>query len=158
MVLKLGHFVIKEQKYLEVLNVVQQKDGEVQLDWRVKNGEYYKESRMKGTSYIHKKRRKANWIGQILGRNCLLEQVIEGKVEGTRWLRRRKQLLSNLREKRWHWNWKEEALNGTAEWQRLWTSCTTDCRPMFCNWPARLSDLCKPRRKSLVNCMTVFIP
>ena len=32
MVLKLGHFVIKEQKYLEVLNVVQQKDGEVQLD------------------------------------------------------------------------------------------------------------------------------
>jgi len=22
---------------------------------------------------------KANWIGQILGRNCLLQQVIEGK-------------------------------------------------------------------------------
>ena len=28
-------------------------------------------------------RRKANWIGHILRRNCLLEHVIEGKVEGS---------------------------------------------------------------------------
>jgi hypothetical protein len=29
---------------------------------------------------LHKKRkRKANWIGHILRRNCLLKQVIEGK-------------------------------------------------------------------------------
>jgi hypothetical protein len=28
------------------------------------------------------KRRKANWIGHILRRNCLLEHVIEGKLEG----------------------------------------------------------------------------
>jgi hypothetical protein len=27
-------------------------------------------------------RRKANWNGHILRRNCLLKQVIEGKVEG----------------------------------------------------------------------------
>jgi len=27
-------------------------------------------------------RRKANWIGHILSRNCLLKQVIEGEVEG----------------------------------------------------------------------------
>jgi hypothetical protein len=27
-------------------------------------------------------RMKANWIGHILRRNCLLKQVIEGKVEG----------------------------------------------------------------------------
>jgi uncharacterized membrane protein len=27
------------------------------------------------------KRRKANWIGQILGRNCLLKHVIEEKTE-----------------------------------------------------------------------------
>jgi hypothetical protein len=27
-------------------------------------------------------KRKANWIGQILCRNCLLEQAIEGKVKG----------------------------------------------------------------------------
>jgi hypothetical protein len=27
-------------------------------------------------------RRKANWIGHILRRNCLLKHVIEGKLEG----------------------------------------------------------------------------
>jgi hypothetical protein len=27
------------------------------------------------------KRRRANWIGQILRRNCLLKHVIEGKIE-----------------------------------------------------------------------------
>jgi hypothetical protein len=27
-------------------------------------------------------RRKANWIGHILGRNCLLKHVTEGKIEG----------------------------------------------------------------------------
>ena len=26
-------------------------------------------------------RKKANWVGQILRRNCLLKRVIEGKVE-----------------------------------------------------------------------------
>ena len=29
-----------------------------------------------------KKRRKANWIGYILHRNCLLKHVIEGKIQG----------------------------------------------------------------------------
>jgi hypothetical protein len=28
------------------------------------------------------KRRKANWIGHVLRRNCLLKHVIEGKLEG----------------------------------------------------------------------------
>jgi hypothetical protein len=28
------------------------------------------------------KRRKANWIGHILHRNCLLKHVIEEKIEG----------------------------------------------------------------------------
>jgi hypothetical protein len=28
------------------------------------------------------KRRKANWIGHILRRNCLLKHVIKGKLEG----------------------------------------------------------------------------
>ena len=27
------------------------------------------------------KRRKANWIGHILSRNCLLKQIIEGKIQ-----------------------------------------------------------------------------
>jgi hypothetical protein len=51
------------------------------------------------------KRRKANWIGHILRRNCLLKHVIEGKIEGSiemtgRRGRRRKQLLDDLMEKR----------------------------------------------------------
>jgi hypothetical protein len=51
------------------------------------------------------KRRKANWIGHILRRNCLLKHVIEGKKEGEievtgRRGRRRKQLLDDLKEKR----------------------------------------------------------
>ena len=28
------------------------------------------------------RKRKANWIGHILRRNCLLQQVIEGKMKG----------------------------------------------------------------------------
>ena len=45
------------------------------------------------------KRRKANWIGHILSRNCLLKQVIEGKIEVTgRGGRSRKQVLDGLKE------------------------------------------------------------
>jgi hypothetical protein len=50
------------------------------------------------------KRRKANWIGHILRRNCLLKHMIEGKLEGRievtgRRERRRKQLLDDLRKR-----------------------------------------------------------
>ena len=38
---------------------------------------------------------KAYWIGHILGRNCLLKHVIEGKIEG----RVRKQLLGDIKGK-----------------------------------------------------------
>jgi hypothetical protein len=49
-------------------------------------------------------KRKANWIGHILGRNCLLRQVIEGKIKG--WLEvtgrrgRSRKLLDDLKERR----------------------------------------------------------
>ena len=34
-------------------------------------------------SILHEiRKRKANWIGHILRRNCLLQQVIEGKIKG----------------------------------------------------------------------------
>jgi hypothetical protein len=60
------------------------------------------------------KRRKANWIGHILRRNCLLKHVIEGKLEMTeRRGRRRKQLLDDLKEKGRYWKLKEEALDRT---------------------------------------------
>jgi hypothetical protein len=64
------------------------------------------------------KRRKANWIGHILRRNCLLKHVIGGKLEGRievtrRRRRRRKLLLDEFKEKRRYWNLKEEALDRT---------------------------------------------
>jgi hypothetical protein len=64
------------------------------------------------------KRRKANWIGHILRRNCLLKHGIEGKLEGRTEMmgsrgRRRKQLLDDLKEKRRYWKLKEEALDRT---------------------------------------------
>jgi hypothetical protein len=48
-------------------------------------------------------KRKANWVGHILRRNCFLQQVIEGKIkEGNevtgRRERRRKKLLDDLRK------------------------------------------------------------
>ena len=65
------------------------------------------------------RKRKANWIGQILRRNCLVRQVIEGKVKGEmevtrRGGRRRKKLLDDLREGRGYSHLKEEALNHTV--------------------------------------------
>ena len=48
------------------------------------------------------KRRKANWIGHILRRNCLMTR---GRG------RRRKQLLDHFKEKRGKWKLKEEALD-----------------------------------------------
>jgi hypothetical protein len=64
------------------------------------------------------KRRKANWIGHILRRNCLLKHVIEGKLEGRIEVmgirgRRRKQLLDDRKEKRRYWKLKEEAIDRT---------------------------------------------
>jgi hypothetical protein len=64
-------------------------------------------------------KRKANWIGQILGRNCLLQRVIEGKIKGGievtggRGGRRRK-LLDDLKERRGYCHLKEEALDRTV--------------------------------------------
>jgi hypothetical protein len=64
------------------------------------------------------KRRKANWIGHILRRNCLLKHVIEGKIEGRievtgRRGIRRKQLLDDPKETRGYWKLKQEGLNRT---------------------------------------------
>ena len=64
------------------------------------------------------RKQKDNWIGQILRRNCLLQQVIEGKIKGqievTRRLgRRRKKLLDDLKDRRGYCQLKEESLDRT---------------------------------------------
>jgi hypothetical protein len=84
--------------------VVLEKDGEDQLDRSFENEEVIhrvKEER----NIIHPiKRRKANWIGHFLRRNCLPKHIIEAKIEGIvevrrRRGRRRKQLLNDLRKR-----------------------------------------------------------
>jgi len=63
-------------------------------------------------------KRKANWIGHILRRNCLLQHVIEIKIKGgievtRRRGRRRKKLLDDLEERRGYCQLKDEALDRT---------------------------------------------
>ena len=66
---------------------------------------------------------KANWIGHILHRNCLLKQVIEGKVKGEMEVTRRRgrrgrKLLDDLKDRRGYSHLKEEALARTM-WRNL---------------------------------------
>jgi hypothetical protein len=60
----------------------------------------------------------ANWIGHILRRNCLLQQVIEGKIkEGIEVIgrreRRRRKLPDDLKERRGYSHLKEDGLDRT---------------------------------------------
>jgi len=64
-------------------------------------------------------KQKANWIGHILRRNCLLIRVIEGKIKGEievtgRRGRRRRKLLDDLKGRRGYCHLKEEALDRTV--------------------------------------------
>ena len=69
------------------------------------------------------RKRKANWNGHILRRNCLLKQVIEGNINGEREVtrrqgRRRKKLLDDLKDRRGHCHLTEEALD-----RNIWRDC-----------------------------------
>ena len=73
------------------------------------------------------RKRKANWIGHILRRNCLLKQVIEGKIKGEmevvrRRGRRRTKLLDDLNDSRGYSHLKEEALDRTM-WRNHFGEC-----------------------------------
>jgi len=83
---------------------------------------YFKELKAKiNSSQIIRneiRKRKANWIGHILRRNCLLQRVIERKIQGGievtgRQGRRRRKLLDDLKERKGYSHLKEEALNRT---------------------------------------------
>jgi hypothetical protein len=69
------------------------------------------------------RKRKANWNGHILRRNCLLQRVIERKIQGgievtKRQGRRRRKLLDDLKERRGYSHLKEKALDRT-----MWKAC-----------------------------------
>ena len=69
--------------------------------------------------HLHEIRKwKADWIGHIICRNYLLQQIIEGKIKGQievtrRRGRRRKKLLDDLKDRRGYCQLKEEALDRT---------------------------------------------
>jgi hypothetical protein len=73
------------------------------------------------------RKRKANWIGHILRRNCLLKEVIEGKIkkqiEVTRRRGRRKKLLDDLGDRRGYSHLKEEALDRIKWRNRFGRGC-----------------------------------
>jgi hypothetical protein len=98
--------------------VVLEKDGKDQLDYHVRNEEVLlrvKEQR----NILHEiRKQKANWIGHILPRNCLLQRVIEGNIQGgtevtERQGRRRRKLLDDLKERRGYSHLKKKALDRT---------------------------------------------
>ena len=64
------------------------------------------------------RKRKVNWTGHILRRNCLLQRVTEGKIQGGievtgRQRRRRTKLLDDLKERRGYSHLKEKTLDRT---------------------------------------------
>ena len=122
--------VIRSEMPGKFWDVVLEKDGEDQLD-RSREKEELLHSVKDERNILHNtNRRKANWIGHILHRNCLLKHIIEAKIEGRiemmeRRGRRRKQLLDDLKETRGYWKLKEEALDtlyGELALEKLWTS------------------------------------
>jgi hypothetical protein len=70
------------------------------------------------TNTVQVRKRKAKWIGHILRRNCLLQRVTEGKIQGGievtgRQGRKRRKLFDDLQERRGYSHLKEEASNRT---------------------------------------------
>jgi hypothetical protein len=77
---------------------------------------------------IRIRKRKANLIGHILRRNCLLKEVIEGKIQGQKEVtrrrgRRRKKLLDDFGNRRGYSNLKEEALDRVKWRNRFGRGC-----------------------------------
>ena len=93
-----------------------EKDGEDQLDDHVINEEVLLRVKDQGNILQEISKRNANWIGYILRRNCLPQQVIEGKIKGgievtERRERRHRKLRDDLKERRGYSHLKEETLD-----------------------------------------------
>ena len=102
-------------------NVVLEKDGKDQLDGSCEKWRSVASSQWAEEYSTRNKKRKANWIGHILRRNCLLKQVIEGKIKGEievtrRQWRRREKLLDDIKDRRGYCHLKEEAV-GPNMWR-----------------------------------------
>jgi hypothetical protein len=96
------------------------------ISWtdRVRNGEVLQRIHEERNVLHTIKRRKVNWIGHILPRSLLIKHVIIGKIEGRiEVMRRRKQLLDDLKVERGYWKLKEEALDRTLWRGRFARGC-----------------------------------
>ena len=77
--------------------------------------------------------KKANWIGHIWRRNCLLKHVIDEKVESRmdrcylKACRRHQELMYDLKKSRGYWKLKEEALDCT-QWRTVFERFYGNCR------------------------------
>jgi hypothetical protein len=74
------------------------------------------------------RKRKSNWIGHILRRNCILKEVTEGKIKGQKEVtrrrgRRRKKLLDDLGNRRGYSHLKEEVLDRIKWRNRFGRGC-----------------------------------
>ena len=119
MVLKLGHFGQEIRNTWKVLKCGAG-EGWRKISWtdHMRNEEVLLRVNVQRNILHEIRKRKANWIGHILRRNCLLKQVIEGKIKGEievarRQGRRRKKLLDDLKDRRGYSHLKEEALDRT---------------------------------------------
>jgi hypothetical protein len=99
--------------------------GKISWTDRVKNEEVLHREKEERIVLHTVKRGTANWIGQILRKNCLLKQVIGGKIEGRiegtgRRGRRFKLLLDGLKKMRSCWNVRGKTIWHSVE-NSLWT-------------------------------------
>jgi hypothetical protein len=109
-----------EQKHLESFEMWCWRNME-KISWtdHVRNEEVLLRLKEQRNILHEMSKRKANLIGHILRRNCLLRQVIEGKIKGVievtgRRRRRRRKLLDDLKERKGYSYLKEEALDRTV--------------------------------------------
>ena len=116
MVLKLGTLRAKDHERLESSEMWCWRRKEISCTDHVRNEEVLLGVNVQ-KNILHEIRKwKANWIGHILRRNCLLQQVIAGKIKGQievtrRRGRRRKKLLDDLKDRREYCQLKEETLD-----------------------------------------------
>ena len=72
-----------DQKYLESFEMwCWRRMGKISWTDHVRNEEVLLRLNEQRNILHEMRKRKANWIGHILRRNCLLKQVIEGKIKG----------------------------------------------------------------------------
>ena len=103
-----------DQKYLESFEMWCWRRMEISWTDHVRNEEVLLRVNEQRNILHEIRKRKANWIGHILRRKCLLKQVIEGKIkEEMEVIRRRKKLLGDLKDRRGYSHLKEEALDRT---------------------------------------------